>query len=166
MENANKAYHLSAGKDSLVLDILAAAHAESGDFQKAREFEEKAIELTAEKDKSELRARLELYRQGKPCSSSEGRAKHPVASTSISESTKAVETAAMTDFDGLAVAPIDERAIERAIADLTNSIRLDPNNASSYYFRFSRSLRRRNLAAAIADFNGAIRLSPQDTKAY
>ena len=57
---------MSGGKDIVVLDILAAAYAESGDFAKAREWEEKAIELAPKEIKQDYRDRLELYKQGKP----------------------------------------------------------------------------------------------------
>ncbi len=63
---AGKAYKLTGGKDGGVCDTLAAAYAESGDFAKARELQEKAIELAAEKKKPQFRSRLELYKQGKP----------------------------------------------------------------------------------------------------
>ena len=45
----------------------AAAYAENCDFDKAKEWEAKAIKMaTAEKIKEEYRSRLELYEQGKP----------------------------------------------------------------------------------------------------
>jgi hypothetical protein len=46
--------------------MLAAAHAESGDFAKAREFQDKAIELAPDSFKREWRSRLDLYKQNKP----------------------------------------------------------------------------------------------------
>jgi hypothetical protein len=46
---------------------LAAVYAESGDFEKAKEWQAKAVEMTPdEKNKQDGRARLELYKQGKP----------------------------------------------------------------------------------------------------
>ncbi len=66
LEYAKKANQLSGGKDSVVLDILAAAYAESGDFAKAREWEEKAIELAPKEINKDYRDQLELYKQGKP----------------------------------------------------------------------------------------------------
>jgi hypothetical protein len=46
---------------------LAAAYAESGNFEKAKEWETKAIEMAPdEKSKQEVRSRLALYKQGKP----------------------------------------------------------------------------------------------------
>ncbi len=66
-ENANKAYILDGGKSGNSIDTLAAAYAESGDFEKAKEWEAKAIALTTvEKDKSLFLAHLEVYKQGKP----------------------------------------------------------------------------------------------------
>ena len=72
VENANKAYQLTDGKDWNCIGTLAAAYAESGDFQKAKEWQAKAIEMAAgdksasDKDKAEMRSCLELYKQGKP----------------------------------------------------------------------------------------------------
>ena len=72
-QNANKAYQLSGGKDWDVIDTLAAAYAECGDFEKARQWETKAIDLAqsskppaAKEDIDEAAARLELYKQGRP----------------------------------------------------------------------------------------------------
>ncbi len=72
VENANKAYQLTEGKNFGCIDTLAAAYAESGDFKKAREWETKVIELAATdksvtvKNKADAASRLELYRQNKP----------------------------------------------------------------------------------------------------
>jgi tetratricopeptide (TPR) repeat protein len=72
IEKATETCKLSLGRNWHYIDTLAAAYAESGDFEKAKEWEAKAINLVAtdksvaEKDKVELRSRLELYKQGKP----------------------------------------------------------------------------------------------------
>ena len=66
IEYALKADELREGKDFMVTDALAAAYAESGDFAKARESQEKAIELAPDFIKPGLRVRLELYKQGIP----------------------------------------------------------------------------------------------------
>ena len=72
VENAKKAYELDGGKKWESLDSLAAAYAESGDFEKAKEWQVKAIEMAkadksaTDKKRTETRSRLELYKQGKP----------------------------------------------------------------------------------------------------
>ena len=72
VENANEAYQLTDGKDWNCIGALAAAYAESGDFEKAKEWQAKAIELAksdktaTDKDKAEASSCLELYKQGKP----------------------------------------------------------------------------------------------------
>ncbi len=64
VENARKACQLSDGGDWPYFDTLAAAYAECGDFEKAKQWQAKAIE--AGPDDKELHARRELYMQGKP----------------------------------------------------------------------------------------------------
>ena len=71
-ENASKAYQLSDGKQWNYIATLAAAYAECRDFDAAREWQAKAIDLAlanksvTDANKAELRARLELYKQEKP----------------------------------------------------------------------------------------------------
>ncbi len=65
--SASRGYQLSGGRDARFIDTLAAVYAESGDFQKAKEWEAKAVELsTSEKRMQEYRSRLRLYEQQKP----------------------------------------------------------------------------------------------------
>ena len=69
-ENASKGYQLSGGEYSS-LDALAAAYAECGDFDAAKDWEEKAIESakadkSVDKDKAEYPSHLESYKQRKP----------------------------------------------------------------------------------------------------
>ena len=72
VENASRVCQWAEGKRWDCFDAFAAAYAESGDFEKAKEWEAKAIASAAtdkavtDKDKQELRSRLELYKQGKP----------------------------------------------------------------------------------------------------
>jgi tetratricopeptide (TPR) repeat protein len=69
-EAARQAYRLTEGRDWDCLDTVAAAYAEAGDFERARQWETKAIEMAAshvtDATREELRSRLELYKHGKP----------------------------------------------------------------------------------------------------
>jgi len=67
LENARKACGLTNWKAAGCLDTLAAAYAQAGDFEQARRWQANAIDLVAvEKDKAELRARLEFYQRNEP----------------------------------------------------------------------------------------------------
>ena len=69
VELADKARVLTAGGLPNVLDTLAAAHAEAGDFAAAAEWQRKAIGLLRPEEadaRKGMEARLELYRSGKP----------------------------------------------------------------------------------------------------
>jgi hypothetical protein len=57
---------LTNWKDVGMLDTLAAAYAESGQFDRASEWERKAISLAGEKETKEYRERLDLYGNRKP----------------------------------------------------------------------------------------------------
>jgi len=63
-----KACELMKGHPA-VLDTLAAAHAECGDFKEAIEWEKKAIELGIpnKKELKKANQRLKLYEEGTPC---------------------------------------------------------------------------------------------------
>lgn len=65
LEDALHAVELSCGMRE-TLGTLAAAYAETGDFEKAIEIQLKAIEVASEEDKPEHLKRLELYRSGRP----------------------------------------------------------------------------------------------------
>lgn len=65
--NASRAYELTGGKDAEIVETLAAACAEKGDFAAARKWQAQAIGLsTSDKKKQERRSRLRLYERGKP----------------------------------------------------------------------------------------------------
>ena len=65
MELAEKAVHLSGGRDPIILDTLAAAHAETGRYPEAAEIARLALNLATEQENSALadaiRIRLQLY---------------------------------------------------------------------------------------------------------
>ena len=61
-ENASRAYQLSGGRDWGCIDAIAAAYAANGDFEKARRWQAKAVELASdEKSRQGCRSRLGLY---------------------------------------------------------------------------------------------------------
>ena len=72
VEHATKACELTEWQDWPVLDTLAAAYAEAGDFDRAVHWQTEAIELarknekTTEQHKELLHYRLDLYKAGKP----------------------------------------------------------------------------------------------------
>ncbi len=66
LELAQKACELLEFKAAFALSTLAAAYAELGDFQKAMEWVQKAVELAEGEEKEHIQKELECYRQGKP----------------------------------------------------------------------------------------------------
>ena len=66
VELALRACELTAWKEHLCLDTLAAAYAEDRQFRKASEWEAKAVELYRDHEIASFRARLALYQAGKP----------------------------------------------------------------------------------------------------
>ena len=66
VEFAQGAGKLAAWKESYYYGTLAAAYAETGEFDKAVESQRKAIELADDSDKADLRERLALYEAGMP----------------------------------------------------------------------------------------------------
>jgi tetratricopeptide (TPR) repeat protein len=63
---AVRAVKLTDGKEPIAMDTLAAAYAESGNFEKARKAQSIAIKLAAESDRAEMRDRLALYETDQP----------------------------------------------------------------------------------------------------
>jgi tetratricopeptide (TPR) repeat protein len=65
---ATKACELTQWKESNWIDTLAAAYAESGDFQRAIQFEEQAMRTGSppDSDHKEMQQRLALYKQSQP----------------------------------------------------------------------------------------------------
>jgi Flp pilus assembly protein TadD len=66
VELALKACELSECQDAFLLDTLAAAYARNGDFAMAIELQDKSVASPQRALDREARARLQLYRQGKP----------------------------------------------------------------------------------------------------
>ena len=67
VQAAVKACELTNWNDHMILDTLAAAHAEAGDFDSAVKWQTKAISLAkTEAEKAEYRTRLKLYQDKKP----------------------------------------------------------------------------------------------------
>ena len=67
LELLTEACELTDYSDALYLSLLAAAHAEQGDFPHAITFEQKALMLaTDEAEKETMRDSLELYEAGEP----------------------------------------------------------------------------------------------------
>jgi len=63
---ATKACELVEWKQAGCLDTLAAAYAESGDFENAIKWQQQAIDLAPSDQKERFQSRLALYREGKP----------------------------------------------------------------------------------------------------
>jgi tetratricopeptide (TPR) repeat protein len=67
---AQRAVELSKGGDPAILDVLAAAYAESGNYAKASETDRRALELTTKQNQAglsrTLQDRIALYDSGKP----------------------------------------------------------------------------------------------------
>ena len=66
IEYASRACQLALWEHAEYIDTLAAAHAEIGDFEKAVSWQETAIEKAPDDRLPGYRARLELYKAGKP----------------------------------------------------------------------------------------------------
>ncbi len=63
VQDARRACDLSSWKNAAILDTLASAYAETGDFAEAMRWQTKAVELS---DLSELRERLALFQKSRP----------------------------------------------------------------------------------------------------
>jgi serine/threonine-protein kinase len=66
VREAATACKLSSWQDAAQLQILAAAHAEAGDFEEAVKWQEKALGMVPESQTADLQSRLALYLAGKP----------------------------------------------------------------------------------------------------
>ena len=68
IENARRACELKGWDNYVLLDTLAAAYAEAGDFKKAVEWQQKALDAASSSPTAtrRLQARMDLYKAGKP----------------------------------------------------------------------------------------------------
>ncbi len=66
IELATKACELTQYKEAHILSTLGAAYAEVGDFETAKKWAAKAVELGRDDQKEQLRKELESYQQNKP----------------------------------------------------------------------------------------------------
>ena len=66
IEFAKKACELTEYKAAHILSTLAAGYAETGDFETAKEWSSKAVEMGEEDVKEQLKEELESYKQEKP----------------------------------------------------------------------------------------------------
>lgn len=66
LELARKATELSGEKEAHILSTLAAAYAETGDWENAMKWAAKAVEITPEDIADNLKKELESYKQKKP----------------------------------------------------------------------------------------------------
>ncbi|MEM8668013.1 MAG: tetratricopeptide repeat protein [Planctomycetota bacterium] len=76
IENARRICVRTAWKDWIPISVLAAAHAEANDFQKAIEFEKQALELAPNPEKPERQKRIDQFQSGKPARLSHREPKH------------------------------------------------------------------------------------------
>lgn len=66
LESATTACELTQWKEWSSLATLAASHAELGDFGEAVRWQNKALEIAPDKEKTKMTERLDLYKSGKP----------------------------------------------------------------------------------------------------
>jgi tetratricopeptide (TPR) repeat protein len=76
LELATRAAEVTEFKEAHILSTLAAAYAETGDFEKAVEWSEKSVEIASEgRQKEDLQKELETFRGGKPVRENEAEAR-------------------------------------------------------------------------------------------
>jgi tetratricopeptide (TPR) repeat protein len=66
VEEGTRACELSAWNQPQIIDTLAAAYAECGKFDESVKWQQKAVDLATDRDRQDLRKRLELFKSKKP----------------------------------------------------------------------------------------------------
>jgi tetratricopeptide (TPR) repeat protein len=66
VEHATKACELTNWKENWVFDTLAAAYAETGDYENAVKWQQKATDMANDEEKEDYQSRLDVYKAGKP----------------------------------------------------------------------------------------------------
>ncbi|REJ94117.1 MAG: hypothetical protein DWQ35_08840 [Planctomycetota bacterium] len=107
IELAEEACRITEYKEAYILSTLAAAHAESGDFDEAVKWAEKAVELGEGEVTDQLKAELESYRRREPWREVQGGSEEdgpagdePQAGEAPgAEAEEATESEESTDFD-------------------------------------------------------------------
>jgi tetratricopeptide (TPR) repeat protein len=140
---ATRACELSGWKAAYIIDTLAAAYAEAGEFASAVKWQSKAVELAPRSQSAEIRFRLGLYQQNTPFreqASSPDRAR---------------------DFVERGNASLEAGNASRAITEFTVAIHLAgqaPMRSRAHEERAQAWLSQSDYAAAVADFQSAARL--------
>ena len=148
---ALEAYRQHYGKDNPVYDRLAAARIEDLKRQqvallKAEEQDRKRVE---DDKKEEDRKESERQRQ---------------AALKAEEDRKRADEAKAYYNSG--ASSLDKRDYDRAIADFTKAIEINPKDGDAYGFRGLAYTRKDNYDLAIADFTKVIEINPKDGDAY
>jgi tetratricopeptide (TPR) repeat protein len=172
VEYATRACELNGWKGPGSLATLAAAYAAAGDFDKAVEFQTKALSLPAsEKNVAEARQRLELYTRKQPYRdptlaranpSGDPRAKkNPRSSTSHREAYRHDPKDAPAHYE-LGNFLRSNGDLGQAIAAYREAIRLDPKHGSAHYYLGGALRDEGDLNGAVAAYREATRLTPNN----
>jgi tetratricopeptide (TPR) repeat protein len=167
--NATKACEATDWKDHDYLDTLAAAYAEQGDFENAALWEGLAVELAPAASKKDFSARLDLYKQRQPfredsdtLPAAQDASASPLAYRSIEECNAAIASHPddVRAYCRRGQLWFEQKAYDRAVADYTRAIELEPNRAAH---RRGRAVIRREqgqLDDALADYSAALKIAP------
>jgi tetratricopeptide (TPR) repeat protein len=115
IELATKACELTDYKQGHILSTLGAAYAETGDFETAKKWSQKAIELGAEDQKEALKKELESYQAGKPVREMQTAPEEPAAPPAEAPKAESPQPAApqpVPKGEGPQLLPIDAESIK------------------------------------------------------